>query len=98
MTPEAKRLFDAIGGEISPEVKKRIEAEYKKRDDQRNAVINTISEQLLGIRQEHSDTIYTQHPLSAGVLREALRRAYDGGGSDCAKGFMETIVKAGLKS
>ena len=41
--------------------------------------VNQLCEELLGIRPEHGDTIYGQHPLMAGVVRPAVRQAFNAG-------------------
>lgn len=55
--------------------------------------VDRIAEELLGVRAEHGDGIYTQHPVMAGVLRRALREAYNKGAGDCARLFVDVMLK-----
>lgn len=48
-------------------------------DAKRDDGLGVITEKLLGVLPAQSNPTYTKCPLMAGVLREAMRQAYDCG-------------------
>ena len=74
----------------------RCAADWQALDDKRvsaqKLATDKIASELLGVRAECADAIYTQHPLMAGVLREALKRAYMAGYMDSLMAVLEAPV------
>lgn len=78
MDREVKRKL-MEGGPPSPEEIKRGDATSKQLAEEREQAIAEIAQTYLGVMPNHSDPIYTQHPVMAGIIRKALHEAYTRG-------------------
>ena len=89
MTTDAERDAEAMirllrqRGTPEHQAKERKIAE--EHDAARREILDPIAERLLGVRPEHGVTIYSQHPIMTGVLRQALEEAFEAGASSFAK-------------
>ena len=86
--PMLDALRQAWSGRGDPKAAAQRAAEDAKRDE----ALAAIAERLLGIRADHGDPIYTQQPMMAGVLREALRQAFAAGQSHASEMMLTSLL------
>ncbi len=87
-------LRDRLGA-LTPEEQAAKEKSLRKYEESRDRTIAAVAEWLLGLRPEHGATVYTQHPLMAGVLRQALREAYDKGSQEFSMQLLKSMTGDG---
>ena len=78
---------------MDDETRRKMLAWEKEHQAGKDAVVAEIAERMLGVRPEHGSTIYTQHPLMAGVLRQALGEAYEKGKADVAALLLKRMLE-----